>query len=158
MNKASFLSNTRKGRNRHSTLRRTLSKVNCLSDLKKTYIGEVVDVICKLIPNTVFQQKIVVRPEVPILNRRPDFVISIPDKALILLEYKTTDQIIRIRREYITQTSDTLRKFRCSFQNENNSTISMKLISLLLVRNSSKRLNKVFCLSVEDIGRRRFYL
>lgn len=152
------LSNLRKGRNRHTQLRKVLSKAKSLSDIGKTYVNEVSKMIHQLIPTMSYNQRLIVKAEVQILNRRPDFVIYIPDKALILLEYKTTNQTIRVRPEYVTQTSDTLRKFKINHLNENGSTQSMKLISLLLIRNQAKRLNKVVCLNVEDMSCRRFYL
>jgi len=146
------------GQRRHAQLRKVLLKTKTLLDIQKTYVREIADLIIELLPSLSVQKRIIVKAEVPILNRRPDFVIYMPNEILILLEFKTTNQADVIRRGYIVQTCDTFRKFKVQHTEKSDSLHSMKLISMLLVRNPKKRVNHAFCLSIEDMQCRRFFL
>ena len=153
-----FKLHLRRGLARHATLRKTLCAVKTLSDMKNSYVSELADHIEQLLPNISSHQSVNIKAEVPILNRRPDFLIHIPNKALILLEYKTSVQTLCIRSSYLKQTLDTFRKV--SLQNRRqgcDSMESIKLISLLLIRNPSSKQNRVICLKVTDIGNRPFF-
>ncbi len=94
--------------------------------------------------------KLYIKHEVTIQNRRPDFVIHVPNVALILLEYKTSNVTTKVRREYLTQVLDTYHKFRQSLCVSENSS-HIRLLSILLIRNSSSRQNKIVCVKNELI-------
>lgn len=149
----------RRGRNRHNFLRRVMSKVRTLSDLKKTFIHEVADYLRELFPHVNVKERLFVKSEVSILNRRPDFVLYIPNVVIILLEYKTSNVTVDVRQSYLKQTKDTMKKFKqCHiYQNERTESDKIKLISLLLIRNSSTKENRLLCLKSEDIVNRPLF-
>lgn len=149
----------RRGRNRHNFLRRVMSKVRTLSDLKKTFIHEVADYLRELFPHVNVKERLFVKSEVSILNRRPDFVLYIPNVVIILLEYKTSNVTVDVRQSYLKQTKDTMTKFeQCHiYQNERTESDKIKLISLLLIRNSSTKENRLLCLKSEDIVNRPLF-
>jgi hypothetical protein len=139
-----------RGRCRHSYLRKTLSKVSLVKDFDQTYVSELGQYLRKTFPTLRDDCKLYIKHEVTIQNRRPDFVIHIPNVALILLEYKTSNVTTKIRREYLTQVLDTFHKFRqslCASENSNH----IRLLSILLIRNSSTRQNKIVCVKNESI-------
>jgi hypothetical protein len=149
-----------RGRRRHSELRRFFRKVKTLKDLDSVYTRELSDFIHKRFTTLNQRQKLIVKPEVTILNRRPDFVIFLPNVALILLEYKTTDKAIDVRSSYLKQTRDTFRKFElchADVRDKSNSG-TIPLVSLLLIRNPSKKQNKLVCINESVVENKRYFL
>ena len=139
-----------RGRCRHSYLRKALSKVACLKDFDQTYVSELGQYLRKTFPTLRDDCKLYIKHEVTIQNRRPDFVIHVPNVALILLEYKTSNVTTKVRREYLTQVLDTYHKFRQSLcANQNSSHICS--LSILFIRNSLTRQNKIVCVKNESI-------
>lgn len=149
----------KRGRKRHSFLRRRLSKVKTLADLERTYIPEVSKYLQELFPTVNVRGRLFVKSEVSILNRRPDFVLYIPNVAIVLLEYKTSNVTLNVRQTYVKQTTDTMVKFeQCHTEKTRiRKTDNIRLLSLLLIRNSSTRQNKLVCVKCEDIANRPFF-
>ena len=139
-----------RGRCRHSYLRKTLSKVSLVKDFDQTYVSELGQYLRKTFPTLRDDCKMYIKHEVTIQNRRPDFVIHVPNVALILLEYKTSNVTTKVRREYLTQVLDTFHKFQQSLGASENSS-HIRLLSILLIRNSSTRQNKIVCVKNESI-------
>jgi len=139
-----------RGRCRHSYLRKALNKVVCLKDFDQTYVSELGQYLRKIFPTLRDDCKMYIKDEVTIQNRRPDFVIHVPNVALILLEYKTSNVTTKLRRKYLTQVLDTFYKFQQSLRASENSN-HIRLLSILLIRNSSTRQNKIVCVKNESI-------
>lgn len=134
----------RRGRCRHSYLRKQLQSVSCIRDIEKTFVRELAVYLQERFPEVNYLQKVFVYPEVTISNRRTDFIISIPNVAIILLEYKTTEGELVIQKRYLTQTLDTFRKFKLQHMNDFSSNDNViYLMSILLIRNSRTRKNKL---------------
>lgn len=154
------MSNTslRRGRNRHSYLRNILKNVKCLWDLEQTFIPEVAHFLRSRFPLVNNNTNIFIRSEVSLLNRRPDFVIVIPDIVVVLLEYKTTTSILGVRREHIRQVGDTFHNFRSCFDRSDNNSRKIELVSLLLIRHSKLMKNKLICVRSKKIANRRYWL
>ena len=146
-----------RGRNRHSYLRKVLSKVKTVADLEKSFVREI-GVYLKQLFALKSSQILTIKAEVPIMNRRPDFVIHIPGIALIFLEYKTTLRKVKARKCYQDQTLDTFAKALFGISNSENCGDTMKMTSLLLVRNSSTRQNKLFCVKMINIAHQMILL
>ena len=146
----------KRGRNRHKYLRRALSKVKCIADMENSFVSELAIFLKSRFPSLQGSAKITIKAEVPILNRRPDFVILIPNIALILLEYKTSNRTLAVRKCYLTQTKDTIRKAK-SFLSNDESHKKIKLLSILLIRNASQKQNRVLCIQEEDIDNKLFF-
>ena len=148
----------RRGRNRHAYLRKKLGHVKIINDFFDSYVSEIGTFLCQTFPNLRRDQKIKIKPEVTISNRRPDFVFLIPNVALIVLEYKTSNTTIEIRRSYIKQIADTYKKFRLKLleQDQHNSVIDF--MSILLIRNASKMENKLKCLFRRKIPNNKLWL
>ena len=140
----------RRGRNRHAYLRKKLGHVKIINDFFDSYVSEIGTFLCQTFPNLRRDQKIKIKPEVTISNRRPDFVFLIPNVALIVLEYKTSNTTLNIRSSYIKQMADTYKKFRLKLLDHeehgktNNNVIDF--MSILLIRNASTMENKLKCL------------
>jgi len=118
-----------RGKCRHSYLRKAMNKVACLRDFDQTYVSELGLYLRKTFPTLRDDCKLYIKHEVTIQNRRPDFVIHVPNVALILLEYKTSNVTTKVRREYLTQVLDTYHKFRQSLcVSENSSHIRLLLL------------------------------
>ena len=148
----------RRGRNRHTYLRKILGSVKCLWDLEHTFVPEVAHFLRSRFPLVNDNTSIIVRSEVSILNRRPDFVIVIPDCAVVLLEYKTTTSILGVRRAQIRQVADTFHNFKLCFSRSDNDSGEIELVSLLLIRHSRQMKNKLICVRSEKIANRQFWL
>ena len=148
----------KRGRNRHKYLRTILSRVFNLNDLEKTFVGELAKYLRKTFPNIRPQQKIFIQPEVTVLNRRPDFVIYIPNVALVLLEYKTSNTTLNIRSSYLKQTRDTMKKMKNCLPSPDANESTIKLLSLLLIRNSTTRRNCVVCVGSRNIKNKNYLL
>ena len=147
----------KRGRNRHQYLRKVLSKVHCINDLENSFVSEIAVLLKSYFPSLQGSTKITIKAEVPILNRRPDFVILIQNIALILLEYKTSNTTLAIRKCYLKQTKDTVKNAK-SFLSNDESHRKIKLLSVLLIRNSSKKQNRVICIQEEEIDNKLFFL
>ena len=152
----------KRGRNRHSYLANTLKGVKYLGDLRNTFVGDIALFLKEMFPNLSDSQRIVIKSEVPILNRRPDFILYISNVALILLEYKTSNCTNKIKPEYLKQVQDTFSNFCMTYVKSEHDQISdqncIKLLSLLLIRNSSTRKNKLVCVKRIDIPNQPFLL
>lgn len=149
-----------KGRRRHSELRRFFRTVKQLKDLDSVYTRELGDFIKRKFSNLNWKQKVTVKAEVSILNRRPDFVIFLPNVALILLEYKTTDSGVNVRSSYLKQICNTFSKFKMctSYMKNDNNCNTIPLLSFLLIRNPSKNLNKLVCICESVVENKRYFL
>ncbi len=102
----------RRGRSRHAYLRKQLCRVRTLADIDQTYVPELSACLKDNIPDLDGEHRLVIRAEVTVLNRRPDFVMYLPKKALVLVEYKTSSASLNIKKEHLDQTGDTFAKFR----------------------------------------------
>lgn len=147
----------KRGRERHRYLRKVLDGVKCIDDLSKTYISELATYLITQLPTVSVTKRIRIKAEIPILNRRPDFVIFIPGIALILLEYKTSNKTLKLRGSYLVQTKDTLKKMSAVLP-DSSSNNKIQLLSLLLIRNATTRKNRVICIKKQDIENRNIYL
>ena len=146
-----------RGRYRHSYLQNVLKKVKYIGDLKKTFVCCISSFLKDVFPNISDSQRIFIKSEVPILNRRPDFILYIPNIALILLEYKTSNSSLKIKPEYLKQVRDTFTNFYITYCLKSYSQQSkIKLLSLLLIRNSSNKQNKLVCVKQQDIENKPF--
>ncbi len=133
----------KRGRSRHAYLRKQLCRVHALADIDKTFVPELSACLRDNIPDVDDEHRVVVRAEVTVLNRRPDFVMYLPKKALVLVEYKTTSiGSLKIRQEHLDQTSDTFAKFRQCHQLDGDENKTMLLISILLMRTIIARKRK----------------
>ena len=140
----------RRGRNRHAYLRKKLAHVKIINDFFDSYVSEIGTFLCQTFPSLRRDQKIKIKSEVTISNRRPDFVFLIPNVALIVLEYKTSNTTLNIRSSYIKQVADTYKKFRLKLLDQeehgkNNNNV-IDFMSILLIRNASTMENKLKCL------------
>lgn len=151
----------RRGRNRHSYLRKKLSNVKIIDDFFKSYVSEIGSYLCRTFPNLRRDQKIKIKSEVTISNRRPDFIFLIPNVALIVLEFKTSNSTLKIRSSYVKQIKDTYKKFRLKLKNQEehqNKNDVIDLISILLIRNASTLENKLTCLFRRKIPNMKLWL
>lgn len=148
-----------KGRRRHGQLRRFFRTVKLFKDMDKGCTKDLHDYLQSKLPNLLSEQKIIVKAEVTIQNRRPDFVIFIPNRAMILLEYKTTESSLDIRSSYLSQTKDTMRKFQiCQTESTSDLRATIPLLSILLIRNPTKRRNRIVCVKESSIENKHYYL
>lgn len=148
----------KRGRQRHAQLRKHFLRFTTIGDIQVSYVCELADIILQICPDATSSTRLIVKAEVPILNRRPDFVIYMPNKALILLEYKTTNKNVFCYKRHTHQIFDTMKNFKSCHQIENRLLGSMILASILLIRNPTKRVNNAICVSFEHIAPKRFII
>jgi hypothetical protein len=149
----------KRGRCRHSYLRKVLATVSCVRNLRYTYVAELGFYLKQTFPSLRDDTRIQIKHEVTISNRRPDFVIHIPNVAVVLLEYKTSNVSTTLRKAYLSQVVDTFHKFRqCLSATSTENSNHIRILCVLLIRNSTTRENRVVCVKNESIPNCCYFL